>query len=78
MTDTHETDQLVAVLTDALEIYGRPDDGLPQHLAAVIRRELWSMEPAESALASLESIINFGLGGFSSHTVDTRDDEDAA
>ncbi|MGV7942696.1 hypothetical protein PJN92_30130, partial [Mycobacterium kansasii] len=22
-----------------LEIYGRPDDGLPQHLAAVIRRE---------------------------------------
>lgn len=39
MTDTHETDQLIAVLTDALEIYGRPDDGLPQHLAAVIRRE---------------------------------------
>lgn len=78
MTDTHETDQLIAVLTDALEIYGRPDDELPQHLAAVIRRELWWMEPVESALASLESIINFGLGGVFPHAVDARDDEDVA
>lgn len=58
MTDTHETDQLIAVLTDALEIYGRPDDGLPQHLAAVIRRELWWMKPVEDALASLQSILD--------------------